>query len=99
MEMRVGRLLVIDWLPATPTSGEGMMFVFDGGTAARVPGAIRLAPDELSEWRMVPVTKLEEYLPAFMARRIRVAVECAVDGTTQDLEHGNRPRESDADAR
>lgn len=92
LQMSVGRLLVVDWLPPAPPQPDGWMFVYDGGMLDESAASrIVLAPDKLVEWRFVEPDRLDEYFPDFMARRIRVAHECALSGTTANLEWGYRP--------
>lgn len=51
---RVGRVLGIDWRGADPPRPERMLFFFDGGVLSDDEiAAIRLPPDELSDYRFV----------------------------------------------
>jgi ADP-ribose pyrophosphatase YjhB (NUDIX family) len=95
LELEIGRLLVIDWLPPAPPAPDGWMFVFDGGVMLpEVAGRIRLCPDELLEWRFVELTGLDGYVSESKARRLREAHRCAVEGSTADLEWGFLPEVS-----
>lgn len=95
LELAIGRLLVIDWLPPAPPAPDGWMFVFDGGVMTPDTAAdIRLCPDELLEWRFVDLSALEEYVLEFKARRLREAHRCAIEGLTADLELGFVPARS-----
>lgn len=92
LEIEVGRLLVVDWLPPDPPRPEGWMFVYDGGVLRDgATGAIRLPPEELLEWRFVQLDDIDGLVSEFKARRLRVAHECALEGTTADLEWGFPP--------
>lgn len=92
LEILVGRLLVMDWLPPAPPLPDGWQFVYDGGVLDDTDAAnIVLPQDELLEWRFVTLEELDNYLPPQLARRMRVAHECALAGTTADLEWGVRP--------
>lgn len=92
IELPIGRLLVIDWLPPAPPLPEGWMFVFDGGILApRIAETIVLPPDELSEWRFVPLDEIDGFVSEFKARRLRVAHACALRDETADLEWGYVP--------
>jgi 8-oxo-dGTP pyrophosphatase MutT (NUDIX family) len=99
LELPVGRLLVVDWLPlpggltaasgAAARRGDRILFVFDGGIVdddfiARVA----LPADELSECRFVALDGAGDYLGPGMVRRVREAVAHAVGGTTGYLEFG-----------
>ena len=92
LDLPIGRLLVIDWLPPADPAPDGWMFVYDGGVlSADVTDRIVLPPDELLEWRFVPLSDIDGYVSEFKARRLRVAFECAVRGETLDLEWGFVP--------
>lgn len=68
------------------------MFVYDGGVLRdEATGAIRLPPEELLEWRFVQLDDIEGLVSESKARRLRVAYECALEGTTADLEWGFPP--------
>ena len=92
LELSIGRVLVIDWLPPTSTASVGWMFVYDGGILDEESiSRIVLPPEELVELRLVQIEDVDQYLVTHMARRIRVAYECAIEGTTVDLECGVAP--------
>src|SRR5690349_11887656 len=92
LDLDVGRLLVIDWLPPQDPRPDGWMFVYDGGVMSDdVATQIKLPPDELLEWRCVRLDELDEYVREFKARRLRVAFDCALRGETADLEWGYLP--------
>jgi hypothetical protein len=68
------------------------MFVYDGGILdEKSSSRIVLPPEELVEWRFVQIEDVDQYLVTHMARRIRVAYECVIAGTTADLEWGAVP--------
>ncbi len=86
----IGRLLVVDWLPALGPKTEGLLFVFDGGTFDESElAAIRLQPEELLEWKLVEVADLGGHLARGMARRMTAATAMADSGGTTYLEWGN----------
>jgi ADP-ribose pyrophosphatase YjhB (NUDIX family) len=91
VELRVGRLLVVDWLPARPPKTEGLMMQFDGGVLDdSITGRFRLPPDELADWRFFTPDELHDVLPDYMARRTRLALELASTGQSAYLEWGRR---------
>ena len=70
------------------------MFVFDGGSVdAELIAAIVLPADELSGFEFVPPSRLTEYLPDYMARRITAAIAARGSGPTElpDGEREGRP--------
>lgn len=89
VQLRVGRLLVIDWLPARPPKTEGLMMQFDGGVLDdSITGRFRLPADELAAWRFFAVDELEDVLPDSMGRRTRTALELAASDRSAYLEWG-----------
>ena len=89
VHLPVGRLLVVDWLPARPPKTEGLMMQFDGGVLDdAVTRRFRLPADELAAWRWFSGAELEGVLPDYMARRTRVALDAARFGSTAYLEWG-----------
>lgn len=47
LDLAVGRLLVVDWLPARPPKTEGLMLQFDGGVLDdALTARFRLPPDD-----------------------------------------------------
>lgn len=92
IELPVGRLLVVDWLPVRPPKTEGLMMQFDGGVLDDVvTRRFRLPADELAAWRWFSSAELDEVLPDYMARRTRVALEAGRSGSTAYLEWGRLP--------
>jgi 8-oxo-dGTP diphosphatase len=97
VELAVGRLLVVDWLPARPPKTEGLMMQFDGGVLDdSVTPRFRLPPDELRDWRFFSADDLDEVLPDYMARRTRLALELAAIGRSAYLEWGTPPDGQDS---
>jgi len=97
VELAVGRLLVVDWLPVRPPKTEGLMMQFDGGVLDdSVTPRFRLPPDELSDWRFFAADELDEVLPDYMARRTRRALELAAIGQSAYLEWGRPPDGQDS---
>lgn len=89
LDLGPGRLLCIDWIPARHPKTDGLMLIFDGGSLDQATlDRIRLPPDELSEYRLVPRAELDDYLPAHMARRVRVAIRAREEGSTLYLVDG-----------
>jgi 8-oxo-dGTP diphosphatase len=98
LELGVGRLLIVDWLPERPPKTEGLMMQFDGGVLDEsVKSRIRLPPDELSEWRFFSADQLDDVLPDYMARRTRLALKLASDDRSAYLEWG-KPLDAHAQA-
>ncbi|MCL7376992.1 NUDIX hydrolase [Streptomyces sp. 35G-GA-8] len=94
-DLRAGRLVALDYVPATQTSAEGDNRVYDGGlVTGETP--IALLPDELSAYRFVPREQLHEYLTAHGVRRAHAVLDAVANGTTADLVCG-RPADLSTD--
>lgn len=92
VDLAVGRLLVVDWLPVRLPKTEGLMMLFEGGVLDdAVTRRFRLPADELAAWRWFTSAELDDMLPDYMARRTRVALEAAGSGSTAYLEWGRLP--------
>ena len=89
IDVRVGRLLCVDWVPPREPRTDGLMFVFDGGVmAADVQARIKLPPDELSEYRFVDAEVLERYVSDRMARRLTTCIPARAEGNPRYLVDG-----------
>ncbi len=83
----IGRLLVVDWLPARHPKTEGLMLLFDGGMLdSETTQRFRLPPEELHEWAFVDPGRLDAYVSKHMARRLAAAVTALRMGGTRYLE-------------
>jgi ADP-ribose pyrophosphatase YjhB (NUDIX family) len=89
LPVRVGRLLVTDWVPPRPTRTEGLMLVFDGGILTPERAArIRLPAGELRGWAWCTEQEAGERLSELLARRIIAAVRARAQNTALYLENG-----------
>jgi 8-oxo-dGTP diphosphatase len=72
LEVRLGRLLCVDYVGVQIAPLERLMFVFDAGVISDLEVAqIVLPPDELSEFRFVTLAESQELLPERLALRVR----------------------------
>jgi 8-oxo-dGTP diphosphatase len=87
LDVRIGRLLVVDWAPH-PDQGEKVLFVFDGGVlGGAAVGSIALQASELASYRFVAPNAVDEWLPPRLVRRITAALVARADGTIHYLEN------------
>ena len=94
LNLRLDRLLCVDWLRPQHPKTEGLMFIFDGeGISDEASSEILLPQEELSEFRFVPPTELVKYLSERMVRRVFAAIEARTEGTTAYLEDGHQVRD------
>lgn len=88
LDVALGPALVVDWAPH-PAEGDKVLFLFDGGTLdTAAAGNIRLAPDELSEFRFTDRAAVADLLIERLARRVTAAATARDRGTTAYLERG-----------
>ncbi|WP_336161040.1 NUDIX hydrolase [Amycolatopsis sp. VC5-11] len=91
IDVPLGRLLVVDWLPAHGVWRDSLQFVFDGGVLSREQiGAIRLAADEVSRFEFLDLEAAQTQLRPSKARRIALAHQAFLAGETVYGEFGRR---------
>lgn len=88
MQVPLGHLLAVDYVPSVGARTEGVVVVFDGGVLED-SARIRLAADELSEWTFAEPARLGGYLPALQHRRAVAAVRARGKGQALYLENGH----------
>lgn len=82
----IGDLLCVHYTASARLPGDGVMFVFDGGTTDMQAGHFVLPADELAAAAFVPPADLATHLPAAVVRRMLAAVEAAGQGRIIYLE-------------
>jgi len=76
IDVRLGDLLVVDWVPRRGVWPDGLMFVFDGGVLTdRDIGRMVLPDDELASVQFLPLDEAEARVKPSFARRLRVAYD------------------------
>lgn len=89
LDVRLGRLLVIDWVPPSPARIEGVLFVYDGGTLTREQAqSVVLPPEELNDWAWCDGDELPARLPEHTLPRVQTAIRARASGATLYLENG-----------
>jgi 8-oxo-dGTP diphosphatase len=72
LEVKLGRLLCLEYAMPDARGPERRLFVFDAGTISDLEVAqIILPPDELSGFRFVTLAESQELLPEPLALRVR----------------------------
>jgi ADP-ribose pyrophosphatase YjhB (NUDIX family) len=75
LEVHSGRLACVDFRPRRPERPGGMRFLFDCGVFDDAElASIALQPEEISEYRLVPLDEAFELLRGPIRRRVRAAV-------------------------
>lgn len=88
LDVEVGRLLVVDWMPPARLPDDAVLFLY--ACRGLDPDRIVLAAQELSTWEWVDPAELDRRLPVAMARRVRAALDALRSGEVVELEHGYR---------
>lgn len=96
IEVRLGRLLVVDWVPPQPDGRPALVnFVVDGGRISEdwAHRHLQLDAGELSAWRLTTSTERAELLEPHMARRLDTCADLLATGSngTAYLHHGRNP--------
>src|SRR5579862_4515917 len=74
IEVTSARLACVDFRPGRPGHPGGIRFLFDCGAAGEAAlSAIRVQPEEIAEYRLVPVDGALALLRAPIRRRVRAA--------------------------
>ncbi|MFD5800868.1 NUDIX domain-containing protein [Streptomyces sp. NPDC127020] len=91
LDVRLGRLLVVDWVGGTGRPPI-VAYLYDGGVLSEDDlKAIRLQEEELLSWRLVPRGELGAHLLGTLHGRVLTALDVLADGTgPAELENGVR---------
>lgn len=86
IEVVVGRLLVMDWVPPRRLPDDGLMLLY--ATEQIDSSQIVLPPEELISWKWCDRDEVAERLTDFMARRLDAALSALANGSVAELENG-----------
>lgn len=93
LEVPVGALLIIDWIPATSTRADGLMLLYDGGRLDEADArGIRLLAGELNAYAFVDLSETTGLVAERLERRIWAGLRGRRIGHPVELEDG-RPLE------
>ncbi|NBE85240.1 NUDIX domain-containing protein [Micromonospora rubida] len=87
--VRVGMLLVVDWVPPHDPWDDSLMFVFDGGTVDAGADQLRPTDDELSDCRFVSLPDAATLLRPHVWQRLEQAVLALTVGSPRYLVNGS----------
>jgi 8-oxo-dGTP diphosphatase len=89
LELKPGRLLVVDYLSRGDRPSDSLQMVFLGGTLNPATiDMIRLQPTELSEFRFLELDEALALLGSTLSARIAGALRALAEGTTLMLHDG-----------
>jgi ADP-ribose pyrophosphatase YjhB (NUDIX family) len=92
IDVRVGRLLVVEHQCDGGNRGDSIMFIYDGGVVPE-NAKIRLPIDELRSHRFVEPATLGEVTAQRLARRLRFALQARAESRVIELVDG-RPTDA-----
>jgi 8-oxo-dGTP pyrophosphatase MutT (NUDIX family) len=80
VEVATARLVCVDFLRPRAGRPGGVRFLFDCGTfGAEVLGRVQVQPEEISEFRFVPVAEALELLSGPLRRRVRAGTRAGAE--------------------
>ncbi|MEV4810077.1 NUDIX hydrolase [Micromonospora avicenniae] len=89
VQLRVGKLLVVDWVAPHGPWDDSLMFVFDGGVlSSNETATLRLTDDELLAYHLSSSDEAKSLLRPYVWHRLTHAVAAAVDGRCRYLVNG-----------
>ncbi|GAA1986418.1 NUDIX hydrolase [Amycolatopsis minnesotensis] len=76
LDLNIGGLLVVDWVPQHGVWRDSLQFIFDGGVlASNMISKINLPSDELASFQFCHLEAVEQQLKPSLYRRLTRAVE------------------------
>jgi len=95
LDVVLGNLLVVDWVPRHGVWVDALHFIFDGGFITdEAVRAFRLQAEEIQAVKLAHLSEVEKHVRPSMARRLHSATDAAARGETLYLEFG-RQRDGD----
>ncbi len=89
IDLVIGRLLLVDWMPTHGVWRDSIQLIFDGGTLnAEQVSEIVPAHDEVSKFEFLGVDAAKLRLRPSMARRVELAYQALLDGEARYGEFG-----------
>jgi ADP-ribose pyrophosphatase YjhB (NUDIX family) len=89
LDLVVGRLLVIDWVPAQGVWSDALNLIFDGGVIdADTMHSIKILDDELDGFALLDLADAEPRLRPSQTRRLAAAVAALSESAPLYLEFG-----------
>lgn len=91
IQLDLGRLLVVDWIPRNGVWRDSHQFIFDGGVLDDDEAAeLKAHDDELGEVKFLPLDVAAPQLHPSMLRRLQLALTAADTGETIYAEFGRQ---------
>ncbi len=95
LDLTLGRLLVVDWLPAHGVWGDAVAFIFDGGVLdAGVAASLSPKDDELDGLALLTLAEAHDRLRPSQRRRLQAALDALNEGQPRYAEFGRSRRDA-----
>ncbi|MGW0192624.1 NUDIX domain-containing protein [Nonomuraea sp. NPDC003201] len=92
LDLKIGPLLVVDWVPAHGPWDDSLMFIFDGGTMTSDQArGLQVLDEELAGLRFVKPAEACRLLRPYMWERVRAALDLLGGEHAAYREYGKRP--------
>jgi ADP-ribose pyrophosphatase YjhB (NUDIX family) len=89
LDIELGNLLVVDWVPQQGVWRDSLQFIFDGGNlSAEQIDRITLPYDELKDFQFAPVEQVAKQLKPSLYRRVLAAIAAMNEGQPAYTEFG-----------
>ncbi|MEU7524646.1 NUDIX hydrolase [Saccharothrix sp. NPDC042600] len=89
IELRVGRLLVVDWVPRNGVWRDSQQFIFDGGVLTdHDANRVSIRDEEISGVRFFSLDAAADHVRPSLLRRLVLATDAASSGQTLYAEFG-----------
>lgn len=90
LDLPLGRVLAVDWVPSRPERPEGVVIVYDGGVLpAGDAGRIVLADGELAGFAFTERREVAARVTPLLSRRIAACLDAVARETVAALEDGS----------
>lgn len=90
LDLHVGKLLCVDWVPPHGPWDDSLMFIFDGGVLSPEQiTSIQLLDGELAEFQFCPEAQVSRLLRPSLWRRTQAAISALRTGHVWYLQDGN----------
>lgn len=92
LDLSIGRMLCVDWVPPHGPWDDLLNFIFDGGTlkSGQIAG-LQLRDDELAAFELCDVGQAKERLRPYVWRRVDIALKALDVGNVAYLQNGYIP--------
>jgi len=90
LDLPLGRVLAVDWVPSRPERPEGVVIVYDGGVLP-ASDAVRIvvADGELAGFAFTDPMDVAARVTPLLSRRIAACLDAVAHGTVAALEDGS----------